>query len=91
MFCLGYKKNNFQQESGLEVIKLFYAQPNWAWNSNCSYKLKYQQIKKFLALSLSDGVFFMLAPTTLSSYLDPISFPFDFKLSKNGFYYKEQL
>ena len=42
------------QTTGSEVIKLFHAQLNWAW------KLKYRQMKEFLALSLSDVVFFML-------------------------------
>ena len=41
-------------------MKLFYVQLNWARNFNCSEKLNYQQIKKFLACSLSDAVFIML-------------------------------
>ena len=40
---------------GPEVIKL-----NCAQNFNCSKKLNYQQMIKFLALSLSDVVFIML-------------------------------
>ena len=41
-------------------FKHFHAQLNRARNSNCLWKLKYRQIKKFLALSLSDVVFIML-------------------------------
>ena len=32
---------------GLEVIKLFYVQLNWAWNLSCSLMLKCQQLLAF--------------------------------------------
>ena len=41
-----------------EIIKHFHAQLNRARNFNCSWKLKYQKVMKFLALSLSDVVFY---------------------------------
>ena len=52
---LGWQPNYFpphlhDNESGLEVML----------NFNSSLKLKYRQIKKFFALSLSDVVFIML-------------------------------
>ena len=42
------------------LSKFFHAQLSWAWNFNCSWKLKYRQMKKFLALNLSDVVFILL-------------------------------
>ena len=45
-------------QAGPEVIKLFSC--STLLSMNCSLKLKYRQMKKFLALSLSDVVFIML-------------------------------
>ena len=50
----------FYKKPGPEVTKLFHTPLNWARNFNCSEILKYWQIKKFLALSLSVVVFIML-------------------------------
>ena len=61
---MGVHKVKTQISQGIlpapRLLNLFHAQLNWAWNFNCSLKLKYRQMKKFLALSLSDVVFIML-------------------------------
>ena len=59
---------------GPEVIKLFLAQLNWAWNFNCSSKLKYKQMKKFLALSLSDDVFILLINVKMPTIVGILTF-----------------
>ena len=46
--------------SGPEVIKLFSCSTQLSMKFQLLIRLKYQQIKKFLALSLSDVVFIML-------------------------------
>ena len=43
-----------QESLALRLWNFFHAQLNWARNFNCSEKLKYRQIKKFLALSLPE-------------------------------------
>ena len=54
--------NNFNltYRPGLEVIKLFPCSTQLSRNFQLLIKLKYRQIKKFLALSLSDAEFTML-------------------------------
>ena len=43
-------------------------------NFNCSYKLKYRQIKKFLALSLSGVVFIMLINVKMPTIVGILTF-----------------
>ena len=50
--CSVKHKKVYNLSSGPEVINFFHAQLKWAWNFIWSLKLKYQQIKKFLVLSL---------------------------------------
>ena len=61
-------------QSGPEVIKLLHTQLNWAWNFNCSLKLKYRQIKKFLALSLPGAVFIMLINVKMPTIVGILTF-----------------
>ena len=45
--------NSYPAQPRPQSYKTFYML-NWAWNFNCSLKLNYRQMKKFLALGLSD-------------------------------------
>ena len=54
-----------------EVINCFHAQLNWAWNFNCSQKLKCWNIKTFLAFRLwnvaFNAVFMVSGPVLLKN------------------------
>ena len=52
----------------------FHVQLNWARNFSCSLKLKYRQIKVFLALSLSDVVFIMLINVKMPTSVGILTF-----------------
>ena len=57
--CSTKKSGLFQTDTRPGGYKSFFML-NGAPNVNCSYKQKYRQIKKFIALSLSGVVFIML-------------------------------
>ena len=54
--------------------KSYHAQLNWARNFNCSQKLKYRQIKKCIALRLSDIVFIMLINVKMPTIVGILTF-----------------
>ena len=58
--------------TGTEIIKLFHAQLNWAWNFNCSLKLQCWKIKIFLALKLSCDVFILFLNVKMSTFMSRI-------------------
>ena len=68
---------------GLEVIKLFSCSTQMSMKFQLLIKLKYRQIKKFLALSLSDVVFIMLINVKIPTIVGILTFmsKIDFVLS----------
>ena len=56
------------------LLNVFHAQLNWARNFNCSWMLKYRQIKKFFAFSLSDIVFIMLINVNMPTIVGILTF-----------------
>ena len=50
------------------------AKPRGYKNFNCSYKLKYRQIKKFLLLNLSDVAFIMLINVKMPTIVGILTF-----------------
>ena len=64
-----------QRNPDLGVIKLFLSSTQLRTkNFNCSYKLKYRQMKKFLALSLLDVVFIMLINVKMPTIVGILTF-----------------
>ena len=59
-------------QAGTEVIKLFSC--STLLSTNCSLKLKYRQMKKFLALSLSDVIFIMLIDVKMPTNVGILTF-----------------
>ena len=74
---------------GPMAIKLSSSSPQpWAWKFNRSYKLKYRQIKRFHALSLSDVVFIMLINATIVgilTFMSRINFVLSWAEYEKGF------
>ena len=68
------KKKKGKQTSGPEVINNFSCSTQLSMNYNCSYKLKYRQMKKFLALSLSDVVFIRLINVEMPTIVGILTF-----------------
>ena len=54
-FSVEYNTNLKNNNAGPGVIRHFYAQINWAWSFNCSWKLKCLKIRIFLAFLVPKG------------------------------------
>ena len=59
---------------GLEVIKLFSCSTQLSTKFQLLIKIKYRQMKKFLALSLSDSVFIMLINVKMPTVVGILTF-----------------
>ena len=66
--------NGLNPESGPEVIKLFSCSTQLSMKFHLLIKLKNRQMKKFLALSLSDVVFIMLINVKMPTIIGILTF-----------------
>ena len=62
------------EDSDPEVIKLFSCSTQLSTKFNCSFKLKYRLMKKFLALGLSNVIFIMLRNVKMPTIVGILTF-----------------